>query len=152
MIRQIIETEKINGIPNNMVIDYEIAPDVQLVTDQYLLMLVVENLIDNAIKYRKRHGNIKPFIHIKLTASTDGEIKFVISDNGIGIRTDKVAKVFDMFLRATETSKGTGLGLYIVKTSVQKLQGSIEVNSIEGKGSTFTLILPSLAEIKQENQ
>ena len=56
----------------------------------------------------------------------------MISDNGIGIRTDKVDKVFDMFLRATETSKGTGLGLYIVKTSVQKLQGSIEVNSIEG--------------------
>ena len=156
-LKQIIQTVLENYLIDSSLkkeIDFEIElhETPLFFSNDKIIRSIIQNLIDNAIKYRKRHGNIKPHISIKLLSNKKGDIKFVISDNGLGIRADKVSKVFDMFLRATETSKGTGLGLYIVKTSVHKLNGKIHLESIEGKGSTFTLKLPSLEEIKEQAQ
>jgi signal transduction histidine kinase len=68
----------------------------------------------------------------------------VVSDNGKGIHPDHVKSIFEMFYRATEDSQGSGLGLYIVKETIEKLQGSIQVQSIPRKGTTFTIQLPNL--------
>jgi len=76
----------------------------------------------------------------------ENEVKIVVKDNGLGIRQDKIPKIFGMFERATMSGDGTGLGLYIVKTSLGKLSGRIEVESEEGKGSVFTVYLPSLED------
>ncbi len=113
-----------------------------------ILGSVFQNLIDNAIKYRKVGAtHEKPRIAIKIKQSiVDQSVVCTVSDNGMGIPESKINQVFDMFLRATEASKGTGLGLYIVKTSVTKLKGTIDVDSIEGVGSTFRVVLPSLKE------
>ena len=67
----------------------------------------------------------------------------MFSDNGIGIEKDKLARIFEMFYRATEQSDGSGIGLYIVKNAVEKLGGSISVESKIGSGTIFTILLPN---------
>ncbi|MCP4521342.1 MAG: PAS domain-containing sensor histidine kinase [Cytophagales bacterium] len=127
-------------------IDFELYLDETptFVSNGKIIRSIIQNLIDNAIKYRKISTETKPEIIISLELLADDSIVFTIKDNGLGIRSDKISEVFDMFLRATQNSKGTGLGLYIVKTSVQKLKGTIDVKSKEGEGSIFILTLPSL--------
>jgi signal transduction histidine kinase len=68
--------------------------------------------------------------------------QLIIEDNGEGIRKDLQEKIFDMFYRASENSKGSGLGLYIVKEMVEKMGGTIKVSSEWGKGSQFIIDLP----------
>ena len=72
----------------------------------------------------------------------DDNFQLILEDNGEGIRTEFQDKIFDMFYRASENSKGSGLGLYIVKEMIEKLNGSIKVNSIYGEGSQFVIELP----------
>jgi signal transduction histidine kinase len=66
----------------------------------------------------------------------------IFSDNGIGIEKNDLAKIFEMFYRATIQSDGSGIGLYIVKNAVEKLGGGISVSSKVGFGTTFTIKLP----------
>jgi signal transduction histidine kinase len=72
----------------------------------------------------------------------EGEIKIHIEDNGQGISDIHHEKIFNMFYRASDQSKGSGLGLYIVKDTVLRLNGKIEFASTLGKGSRFTFSLP----------
>jgi signal transduction histidine kinase len=65
-----------------------------------------------------------------------------VEDNGVGIKPDHHEKIFDMFYRASENSKGSGLGLYIAREAVKKLGGQITVESELGKGTRFRIILP----------
>jgi len=71
------------------------------------------------------------------------ETIFQISDNGLGIPKKYQNKIFDMFYRANEGSKGSGIGLYIVKNAVEKLGGTVNFKSELGKGTVFTLTLPT---------
>jgi signal transduction histidine kinase len=64
-------------------------------------------------------------------------------DNGIGIASEYQERIFELFFRATDVSEGTGLGLFIVKDTVEKLSGKIEVTSKLGEGTTFTINLPN---------
>ena len=66
----------------------------------------------------------------------------MVEDNGIGIAPEFHKEIFKMFFRATEASSGTGLGLYIVKMNVEKLNGSISYDGAEGLGSSFLLTFP----------
>ena len=68
-------------------------------------------------------------------------VKIVIEDNGIGIKSSVQGLIFDMYYKAVETSNGSGLGLYLVKKCVEKLDGKIDLNSSLGKGSTFSIFL-----------
>jgi signal transduction histidine kinase len=74
----------------------------------------------------------------------------IVSDNGCGIRDESIGKIFDMFYRASSTSVGSGLGLYIVKEVVEALKGTIEVKSVFGKGTSFEIILPTLNQTKSQ--
>jgi signal transduction histidine kinase len=65
-----------------------------------------------------------------------------VTDNGLGIAAEHQSRVFDMFYRATELSQGTGLGLFILKRSVNRLKGTIEMKSAPGQGSSFVVKLP----------
>lgn len=109
-------------------------------TEKGLFQTILLNLIDNAVKYRQK-GPERSFVNIHISSQGKGII-FKIEDNGIGIPETLQASIFKMFYRATSTSKGTGLGLYIVKTSVIKLGGTISFESTLGKGSTFKIYLP----------
>lgn len=113
------------------------------VTDQYRLQSVLKNLISNAVKYYNPEAKRS---WVKVVVETTRErIRINVSDNGIGIGADKVDNIFDMFYRASETSSGSGLGLYIVKETVEKLGGTITVASKEQVGTTLSLNIPNLA-------
>lgn len=111
-------------------------------TDGYRLGVIVNNLVSNAIKYRDVY---KGRHELAVTAIiTDEALKLVVRDNGIGISSDYLPRIFDMFYRATERSEGAGLGLYIVRETVEKLHGHISVDSEAGEGSEFTVVLPRI--------
>ncbi len=111
-------------------------------TDRGSLHSILQNLVINAVKY-KNPNQSSPKVDIDISNHKNG-IRLIISDNGEGIREDVQRKVFNMFYRGNKKSKGTGLGLYIVKQSVEKMKGTIHFESAVSKGTTFTIYLPEL--------
>jgi len=103
---------------------------------------ILENLISNAIKYHT-HERDGRFLKIE-GVSDKNHLKLILKDNGIGIAPANHKKVFDMFHRISGDIPGSGLGLYIVKETVEKLQGKISMDSSEGTGTTFELQLKNL--------
>lgn len=122
----------------------DIPTDLTIYSDPSRLKVVLNNLVSNSIKYGDK-SKTQPFIKIKAQTS-EGDLYLVVEDNGEGIAEASQEKVFDMFYRASERSKGSGLGLYIVKEIVDKLGGTVAVESSLGVGSIFTLCLPGAAE------
>ncbi len=110
-------------------------------SDRKLVYSILQNLIDNAIKYRRLENQTESIIIITVEASEE-QIRIGVTDNGMGIPDGIQDKIFDMFYRGTTASEGSGLGLYIVKTSVEKLGGKITVNSIVGKGTSMNIVFP----------
>ncbi|HEU4717074.1 MAG TPA: PAS domain-containing sensor histidine kinase, partial [Bacteroidia bacterium] len=110
-------------------------------TDSEALRSVLLNLVENAIKYHD-YSRKMPFIDINIHRNGSPNVSIEISDNGQGIDEEVKDKVFDMFYRGTTSSKGTGLGLFIVKSTVEKLGGTITLESAKGKGSRFRLSIP----------
>ncbi len=115
-----------------------------LLGDPIRLNQIILNLVSNAVKFTNK-GKI--MIDVNLLSEDDEKVsvKFAVSDTGIGIKSTKVGKIFENFQQATNTTSrlygGTGLGLAIVKQLVEAQGGIIEINSIFGKGSTFSFIL-----------
>ncbi|WP_318840766.1 sensor histidine kinase [Reichenbachiella ulvae] len=108
-------------------------------TDKRRISMILSNLISNAIKYQDYDKASE--IMIEISESAAG-LRIEVADNGIGIEPDQQCKIFDMFYRASDRSKGAGLGLYIIKEAVEKMNGSIELNSMLGKFTRFTITLP----------
>jgi len=110
-------------------------------SDHWRISEIFRNLISNAIKYRQLYmeaAEIQIKIHVDHLRA---DISF--SDNGIGIDEASLARIFEMFYRATEQSDGSGIGLYIVKNAVEKLGGQINVASKVGHGTRFNILLPN---------
>jgi signal transduction histidine kinase len=110
-------------------------------SDAYRLSVVLSNLVSNAIKYRDEKKT-NQFIDITATI-TPAHVVLVIRDNGIGIHSEYLRNVFNMFYRATDRSQGAGLGLYIVKEMVEKLEGKIIISSDFGKETLISITLPN---------
>jgi len=104
------------------------------------LDIIFNNLLSNAIKYADLKKD-QPFIEIDIQ-STPAEAQITVRDNGEGIPGEATAKIFDMFFRASGKGSGSGLGLYIVKEAIQKLRGTINVQSELGKGTEFVVRIP----------
>ena len=104
--------------------------------DKNRTIQVISNLIDNALKFTEQ-GNIRFGCYPK-----GDQIEIYVSDTGIGIPKDKIASIFDRFVKANENMYGTGLGLSISKMLVEKMNGKISVQSVLGKGTTFKFTLP----------
>ncbi|MBL4657622.1 MAG: PAS domain S-box protein [Flavobacteriales bacterium] len=111
-------------------------------SDAPILRMVVRNLIGNAIKYRKKKKKNARLI-ISATQSSKATT-LIFTDNGIGVDESLGKKVFQMFFRGTTESQGSGLGLYMVRTGLDKINSSIILESVSGKGSKFTITLPIL--------
>ncbi|MBA4058487.1 MAG: hypothetical protein C0490_27465, partial [Marivirga sp.] len=107
------------------------------------LLIIFNNIIVNGVRYRDGRKN-NSFLKIEIASDESGAIiKF--SDNGIGIPEEYTDKIFKMFFRANADSKGSGLGLYIVKGAVEKLNGKIHVSSVLGEGTTFSIEIPNVS-------
>lgn len=107
-----------------------------------LIKAVFRNLIENAIKYATKRDSFS-FLKIQVIDQNEETLRIEVSDNGIGINKEYQSQIFEMFFRGTSYASGTGLGLYIVKCSLEKLNGAISVESDEEKGTTFTVLLPN---------
>ncbi|SMD38263.1 Two component regulator propeller [Reichenbachiella faecimaris] len=114
-------------------------------SDSKRLKIVLSNLITNAFKHHSPDESDNPFVNIRMERTEDG-LRIKISDNGPGIEEEEQGKIFNMFYRATHKSEGTGLGLYLVKEIVENLKGTIEVESVVGKGTAFVIELPDLRD------
>ncbi|MDO8998542.1 MAG: PAS domain S-box protein [Bacteroidota bacterium] len=111
----------------------------EFISSKFIVDTILQNLIENAIKYQNTSIQ-NPFIQISINDIGE-QLKITITDNGIGINEASQAKVFDMYYRGTNDSKGSGLGLYLVKKSLEKLQGEIVLKSNEGVGTEVTVFL-----------
>ena len=109
-------------------------------SDPDRIKLVFNNLFSNSIRYAKPGSD--PEINIKVRVK-DESATIEVSDNGIGIEPEHKDRVFDMFYRANDTNVGSGLGLFIVQETVQKLGGTISLESEPGKGTDVKIILPN---------
>lgn len=117
--------------------------DEKLVCDSMRLQMILNNLISNAFKYSIFNDN--PIVQIEATIKTEA-VLIHIRDNGIGIPEKDQKMVFQMFYRATTRSNGSGLGLYIVKEAIEKMQGKIKLASKVGEGTNISIQLPNLAK------
>jgi len=112
-----------------------------LTTDRQLLSRVIQNLVDNALKYSPDGSPCE------LEAVRAGDaIVFWVQDYGIGISEDELPRIFERFYQvdqsSTRTFRGAGLGLSLVQDLLRHLGGTIEVRSVQGEGSRFTVSLP----------
>ncbi len=115
-------------------------------TDILRLQMILNNLISNAIQFQNPYKEQKA---LKIQASIkEFEARISIEDNGTGIAENCQEKVFDMFYRGSELSKGSGLGLYIVKRSVLRLGGQVILASKEGEFTKITISIPNLLHPK----
>jgi PAS domain S-box-containing protein len=112
----------------------------EITSDTFRLKIILNNLISNAIKYHN-YFQKKPSVFVEVLAK-DAFFYITIKDNGKGIGEEYIAKIFDMFVRASIDSDGSGLGLYIVKKALEKLHGKIKVKSKIGSGTIFKLKIP----------
>lgn len=135
--------EELRYLPNlaKLNIKVDIDRETGFCSDELRITIVLKNFISNAIKYLNPHVE-QSFLRFWVSI-TDQQAKIIIEDNGMGIEEQYIAKIFDMFFRATPQSDGSGLGLYIVKQTVERLEGSVTVDSELGKGTTFRLLLPN---------
>jgi len=103
---------------------------------------ILQNLLDNAFKYRRREG---PEVALRATSGGAGRIRIEVRDNGIGIPRAAMARLFEKFYRVRPEDpsiRGTGMGLALARGLARKLGGDIEVESADGEGSAFALVLP----------
>ncbi|RZJ99937.1 MAG: HAMP domain-containing histidine kinase, partial [Flavobacterium sp.] len=119
----------------------EIIQDIPFYGDAFRIEVILGNLISNAIKYQKEDSlNKKVDIQIQVT-NVDVEIS--ISDNGMGILNEHLEKIFTQFFKI-KTNQGSGLGLFIVKEALNKIDGKISVRSNSSDGTTFKITIPNV--------
>jgi PAS domain S-box-containing protein len=137
------EQENLKNLDHGDKIDvlFEIDNSVEWYSDAIRVKTIVTNIFSNAIKYQDLQKQ-NPFIKIAAHV-TEEFCDLSIEDNGIGIEPEFQDKIFDLFFRATDQSKGTGLGLFIVKDTIERLKGMIKVKSRQGKGTTFFIRIPN---------
>jgi signal transduction histidine kinase len=110
-------------------------------SDRWRLKVILNNIISNSIRYRNGKD---PVIRVDVEIQ-EHAVTLAIKDNGKGIEKDHLPNVYKMFYRATDDGAGSGLGLYIVKETIEKLRGRIDIESEVGKGTTVTMEIPELA-------
>lgn len=140
--------ELVKYAPEAQTIDLilDIPKDLKITTDKRRIAGILNNLITNAIRY---HDKAKSTQFIKLSGHIEnGWFHFTVADNGHGIAKEYQQKVFEMFYRASNILGGSGLGLFIVKESIDKLSGQIELESTIGKGTLFRMKIPMNAEVQ----
>lgn len=140
IIQETIDDLKFAEGMEQIYVRLDIPPTLEIISDATRLKVILHNLIGNSFKYQDPHKEQQE-VMIKAYPEED-QVRIDIEDNGLGIGAEHQEKVFDMFYRASEKSQGSGLGLYIVKETIARLKGFIQLQSTVGKGSRFTIWLP----------
>ncbi|MEK6480667.1 ATP-binding protein [Catalinimonas sp. 4WD22] len=114
--------------------------DIRISSKPRLMYLVLENLIENAIKHSNLTNN-QSYVEVSIHKEA-GKLRFTIEDNGIGIRKQSFDKIFNLFYKDNSKAEGGGLGLYIVREALQKLNGTISLESEEGCFTKIEIQIP----------
>ena len=125
---------------NSIRFDIEVF-ETPFISDEFRIKTILTNIISNCIKYYDPSKES----YVSLNANRkNGEAIIEIKDNGQGIKSEYMSNLYDMFFRANDSSNGTGLGLYIVKDVLEKLDGKIEIQSNYGEGTEVLIRIPEL--------
>ena len=133
--------ERKKGVPKRLSMSYEVGKDLTVKSDKDMMRIVLENLIDNSIKFYNESERADPFVRIHISRQEENVVVKVM-DNGVGINTETKEKIFQMFVRASERSETGGIGLYLSKLATGRLEGTIEFSSTPEKYTEFTVIFP----------
>jgi len=139
LVRQVFDGFNDAIVSKNIHVTMNVAPDISFYSYPAMVKIIIENLVENAINFC---GVADQFVKINVFLRL-GELVIEVQDNGQGIKEEYFSRIFDMYFRANLNSKGNGLGLYIVKKSVERLNGHIHFKSTHAQGSTFEVVLPS---------
>ena len=142
ILDEIFAFERKKGLPSRFQINCDIAQDCSIVSDASLVRIILENLIDNAIKFHNTSDRLDPFAKIHVFRDQTG-VKVTVEDNGIGMGSKEGKDVFKMFMRASERSEIGGIGLYLAKLATEKIGGEVKLVYSDSKGSMFELTFPS---------
>ncbi len=148
MINDLVQLLNERTVAKSLKCGYDIARDIprELSGDEIHIKQIIVNLISNGVKYTN-----EGYVTLKVSSEPANEygminLKFVVSDNGIGIKKENLSTLFDRFTRLDEqrnrSIEGSGLGLSIVKSLTDAMNGSVSVESEYGKGSSFTVVIP----------
>jgi PAS domain S-box-containing protein len=141
IIREARSNHKFMEGTSGLNLQAEINQKQRFVSDKRRISVIMNNLISNAVKYRDASKE-KSFVRV-IIQSDDKNATIVVEDNGIGIAEKDKEKVFEMFYRGSKQSSGSGLGLYIVKETIEKLKATITLQSQKATGTIFTVIIPN---------
>ena len=150
IVDDVIVLERKRGLPPRLTIKKEIEDNIIFYSDKELIRIILENLIDNAIKFYNDSDRADPFVKIKV--ERDGNLlKVRVIDNGIGISQVNPDKIFQMFSRASERSGTGGIGLYLTKTATEKIGGQIDLKTTpEGYTEFFVKFSLSTSRMRAE--
>lgn len=140
LVKEILYLHTVNTSMNKIRVIADVCQEVSYKNDKVLVQLIINNLLSNAVKYQKKEEENK-FAAIEVLV-TNAIVKIVVKDNGIGIEEQHIDSIFNMFFRATNENTGSGFGLYNVQDALLKLNGEINVKSVNGAGTEFTVIIP----------
>jgi len=123
-----------------------VAEGLEVLGHKIRLEQALVNLLDNAVKFNREDGEAS----LTATVAGDGKVSIAVSDTGSGIPSSELPRIFERFYRVDRARSravgGTGLGLSIVKHVIERMNGTLRVESTIGRGSTFTILLPPLHE------
>ena len=141
LVDNVLKSFQFNLDKNNIIVENKLNNPLLVFADKDKITQVINNLVDNAMKFNKENGSIKIY-----SLKEDSFVKIFIEDSGICIPKEDLPRIFERFYRVDKARSrdmgGTGLGLSIVKHIVELHNGSVGVDSIEGSGSKFYFILP----------
>lgn len=143
MLEEIIKAKEKLSSERGVEVSYELEGDGgKTISDRFLLEIVLENLIDNGIKFYNNSVRVQPYVKATIIQLNNQTI-IKVEDNGIGIVDVPADTMFHMFMRASERSETGGVGLYLAKVCTDKLGGEIKMEKSTKDGTIFTVVLPS---------
>jgi two-component system phosphate regulon sensor histidine kinase PhoR len=144
LVNDCLERHEARAQTRHQVLRADGPEDTRVCADHEAVSQILDNLVDNAVKYTPEGGAITVSWH-----KDDGQAVLEVADNGIGIPEQDLQRIFERFYRVDKARSrelgGTGLGLSIVKHLAQAMRGSVTASSRLGKGTTFTVRLPAVA-------
>ncbi len=142
IIDDVLLLERKKGLPLRLEINKDVEKNINFLSDKDLVRIILENLIDNSIKFYNDSERVQPFVNIKIAVQNDKDVVVSVIDNGIGIAEAKPDKIFQMFSRASERSGTGGIGLYLSKLATEKLGGQINLRSTPEGHTEFYVSFP----------
>lgn len=144
IVHDVMLLEKKKGLPQKLSFKKNIDEFASIQSDKELVRIVLENLIDNAIKFYNDSERVDSFVEVAVQSCEGNQVKVRVIDNGIGISESNPGKLFRMFFRASERSETGGIGLYIVKTATAKLGGKVGLLTTPEGFTEFYVVFPQV--------